>query len=148
MDLLDAVLVNNPELDESIETYLEKFGAYDELYIFCVKCIDKCAEKSNETQQRVIELLKSHYDIEDHDLFCLDNERLFFLLELKRTDSNVFSKKFMQQTSQSKIAVTMSVFHHNPLGSIWETIDSGLELLAQAEQESVDVLFNDFYDKN
>lgn len=141
MDLLDAVLVDNPELDERMEDYLDELDSYAEPYVYCVKC-------EADHMERLIELVKTSTDVDSKCLYQLDNERVVFLIEHSKTDSKILPVTLMNKGEDLGFTMTISVFHHNPLGSIWETIDWGLQLLIEAEQGTESVLFNDFHDDN
>lgn len=128
MKTLDAILVNDLVLDEQIELYFEDAGDYWDPYVICLKIANANDERIAFIKDKVSAFVQSHAK-----LFQLDNSRLFFTFDAKAEQITQCVDKLITQAKEADIVLHLSVFHHNSLGSIWETLDWGLQLLNETQ---------------
>jgi len=142
MGRLELLLTENIALDNQLEDYFEVKDTYDDPLMMCLKA----EQQPSQTFELVSAFISKNVDYAI-EIFRLENDVIFFeiLTDFKSIQS--FSDRLLSELSTQDLTVQLSVFRHNPLGSLWETLDWSLQLLDEIVANSPTksaVDYNDF----
>ena len=139
MDKIDINPVNNG-LPEDINEYFEELDSYDDPYFILLESADK--------NNQIIDLLIEKEFNED-DIFQIDDKQVLLIMSSEPKNIKIFMNNLITLLSEHNITISAAVFHHNCIGSAWETFAWSQQLLAEVvaknSGESI-VEYNDFSD--
>lgn len=139
MEKIDTNPINNG-IPEDINEYFEELGSYDDPYFILLESTDKSDE--------IIDLFIEDGNDED-DIFQLDDNRILFMTSSNPKSIKVLLNALTTLLSENNIIISAAVFHHNCIGSAWETFAWSQQLLAEVVSNNIGesiVEYNDFCD--